>query len=409
MREKEFRDRLRDALGEPPHLASPRLGPPDVAVRRTYPRAMAAIAIVLAVLLVAVLVASRVEMHQQAMYVPGGKGSAEPAPDSFPCSLAVAMNSFASNRGQDPAIGSIAGFLNLPSGELRVDPDANVSGLPTMPYNGPTYLPGLKRWIPASDRMISPDGRSYVYERWLPEGTTPRDATATELHVYDVEKKVDRKVWSQQSSITLIRWDTSGILADTVPLSEDGQMLTWRIDPATGHASKESVDSDPSTPLYIKLYLQARQYGLNFPDGRLAVYRHGSRDQGTKYSVVVVESGKISTLYDGTVGDQKDFDPSSFHSDAHGLWIGNGAPTPGTRQASEEGSRVWLWNESSGLRDFKVINRPAPASGYEYSNLLIAPAGPCVPGVFAGVAPTALPAAPLRAHPPTHPSSTGRR
>jgi hypothetical protein len=377
-------------------------------VRRTYPRAMAAIAIVLAVLLVAVLVASRVALRQQGMLVPGGtpRGVAQPAPDSFPCSLAVTMFSFGSNRGQDPTISNTAGFLNLPSGEFRVDPNANVSGLPSMPYNGPSYSPALKRWIPASDRMISPDGRSYVYEKWLPEGaTSPREATGTELRVYDVEKQSDRLVWSQQSSITLIRWDSKGILVDNMPF-KGGSVSNWRIDPATGHASQESVYSDPRdpiTPLPIKLYLQARQYGLAFSDDRLAVYRHGSRDQGTKYSVVVVESGKISTLYDGTVGDQKDFDPSSFHSDAHGLWIGNGAPTPGTPQALEDGSRMWLWNESSGLRDFKVTNKPAPAAGYEYSNVLIAPAGPCVPGVFAGVAPTALPAAPTPSPSPSPP------
>jgi hypothetical protein len=64
---------------------------------------------------------------------------------------------------------------------------------------------------------------------------------------------------------------------------------------------------------------------------------------------------------------------------------------------------MWLWNESSGLRDFKVTNKPAPAAGYEYSNVLIAPAGPCVPGVFAGVAPTALPAAPTPSPSPSPP------
>ena len=41
MRENEFRDRLRDALGEPPHLPDPQLTPSDAGVSRGYPRGMA--------------------------------------------------------------------------------------------------------------------------------------------------------------------------------------------------------------------------------------------------------------------------------------------------------------------------------------------------------------------------------
>jgi hypothetical protein len=305
------------------------------------------------------------------------------------------MFSFGSNRGQEPLMNTTAGFLNIPSGEFGLDPSANFTNLPSMPYNGPSYSPALKRWIPASDRMISPDGRSYVYQKWLPEGaTSPREATGTELRVYDVEKQSDRLVWSQQSAVTLIRWDSKGILVDNMPF-KGGSVSNWRIDPATGHASQESVYSDPRdpiTPLPIKLYLQARQYGLAFSDDRLAVYRHGSRDQGTKYSVVVVESGKISTLYEGVMGDKKDFDPGDFRSDAHGLWIGN-----------TDGVHLWLWNESSGLRDFKPTNRPAPAAGYEFSTVSFQPAGPCIPGLFSGPAPAALPPAPIPSPSPSPP------
>src|ERR1700737_2838453 len=129
MRENEFRDRLHNALGQPPDLAPPRLGPPDAAERRAYPRAMAAIAIVLAVLLVAVLVASRVALRPQGINVQTAKPSpvAELAPDSFPCALAVVMVSEASGRGQTTVMTKTAGFLNIPSGEFRVDPNAKVS------------------------------------------------------------------------------------------------------------------------------------------------------------------------------------------------------------------------------------------------------------------------------------------
>jgi len=392
MRENEFRDRLRDALGEPPHLPDPQLTPSDAGVSRGYPRGMALIAVGLAIVLVVALVASRVALRPTGMTQPGAKGGVAMPADAFPCSLAVTMFSYGSSPGQDPLIDSKAGFLNIPSGEFRLDPSANFTGLPSMPYNGPSYSPALQRWIPASARMISPDGRSYVYQKWLPEGaTSPRDANGTELRVYDVDKQADRLVWRQQSAVTLIRWDTTGILVDNMPF-RGGQVTTWRIDPATGHASEESVDRDPSTPLWIRAYLQTQKYGFLFSDGHVAVYRQGSRDQGTRYSVVVVSSGKISTLYEGVMGDKKDFDPGDYRSDAHGLWMGN-----------VDGAHVWLWNESSGLRDFKVTNRPTPAAGYQFSSVSFQPAGPCIPGVFSGPAPAPLPPAPTPRPSPSPP------
>ena len=58
MRENEFRDRLREALGEPPPLPAPQLTPSDAGVSRGYPRGMALLAVGLAVVLVLALVAA---------------------------------------------------------------------------------------------------------------------------------------------------------------------------------------------------------------------------------------------------------------------------------------------------------------------------------------------------------------
>jgi hypothetical protein len=123
------------------------------------------------------------------------------------------------------------------------------------------------------------------------------------------------------------------------------------------------------------------------------VYRLGSRDPGTKYSVVVVESGHATTIYSGTVGDSAHFDPLGLSGDAHGLWLGDFDP-----------SLLWLWTEASGLREFKITNVPPAPAGYQYTFVSFSPAGPCVPGVFKGVAPTGLPAAPTPSPSPTPPT-----
>ena len=63
MHEEEFRDRLRDALGEPPPLAEPVLGEPRTRPPRSYTGAMGVLAAAMAVLLVVVLVSTRVLLH----------------------------------------------------------------------------------------------------------------------------------------------------------------------------------------------------------------------------------------------------------------------------------------------------------------------------------------------------------
>ena len=113
-----------------------------------------------------------------------------------------------------------------------------------------------------------------------------------------------------------------------------------------------------------------------------AVFRIGARDPGTKYSVVVVESGRATTIYSGVAGDATGFDPGGVYSDGHGLWLGNSVLL-----GSSDVSRVWLWTRSAGLRSFKVTGLP-------YSNVSFDPAGECVPGQFDGVALAPLPSPP---------------
>jgi len=382
MRENEFRDRLRDALGEPPRLPAPQLTPSDAGVSRGYPRGMALLAVGLAVLLVLALVASRIALRPTGMTQPGARGGVAMPADAFPCSLAVEAISTAQNPGQIAVTSVSLGFVNIPGGGFQVDPAATVVGLPVDAITGQNfYSAALKRWVPASIQTISPDGLSYTYVKLLPAGATLSNATSSEVHVFDVAKNADRKVWSGASNVQLIRWDSAGILFAVWPF-RGGAVLLWRIDPVTGAISQAPMDADPTRVPISALpgggsssYLGSDGHGQD-------VQRLGSRDKGTKYSIVVVASGRVTTLYTGTVGDSMDFDPVAVYSDGHGMWLGNSG-----------GSRIWLWSPSSGLRSFPVTGLPPSPSGYAFTSFAFIPAGVCVPGTFAGVAAPGLPPA----------------
>lgn len=381
MRENEFRDRLRDALGEPPPLSAPQLTPSDAGVSRGYPRGMALVAVGLAIVLVAALVVSRVALRPTGMTQPGAKGGVTMPADTYPCSLPVEAMSTGQNPAQDPVTSVSLGFVNIPGGSFQVDPAATVAGLPGAITGENFYSAALKRWVPAPIQAMSPDGLSYTYVKLLPAGATYSNATSSEVHVFDVAQNSDRKVWSSSSSVIVVNWDSAGILVSVMPF-RGGVVLLWRINPATGAVSQAPADADPSVLPSSALPGGSTSMSVG-PDGHgHYVYRLGSLDKGTKYSIVVVASGKVTTLYSGTVGDSMNFEPAGVYSDGHGLWLGNIG-----------GSPLWLWSQSSGLRSFPVTGLPPLPSGYAFTSFAIIPAGACVPGTFAGVAATGLPPA----------------
>jgi len=383
MRENEFRDRLRDALGEPPPLPAPQLTPSDAGVSRGYPRGMALLAVGLALVLVLALVASRVALRPQGLNQPGAKGGVAMAADAFPCSLAVEAISTGQNPGQDPVTNVSLGFVNIPGGGFQVDPAATVVGLPVGAITGQNfYSAALKRWVPAPTQAISPDGLSYTYVRLLPAGATYSNATSSEVHVFDVARNSDRKVWSSSSEVELVSWDSAGILVSAMPF-RGGAVVLWRINPATGAVSQAPYDADPSRLPMTAFPPGGGSSSSVGTDGHgQYAHRLGSRDKGTKYSIVVVASGKVTTLYTGTVGDSMNFDPPGVYSDGHGLWLGNVG-----------GSPVWLWSQSSGLRSFPVTGLPPAPSGYAFTSFAIIPVGACRPGTFTGLAAPGLPPA----------------
>jgi hypothetical protein len=341
---------------------------------------MALLAVGLAVVLVLALIASRMALRPTGMAQPGANGGVAMPAGVFPCALPVEAMSTAQNSGQEAVTSVSLGFVNIPGGGFQVDPAATVAGLPVGAITGQNfYSVALKRWVPAPTQAISPDGLSYTYVKLLPAGATYSDAASSEVHVFDVVKNADRKVWSSSSSVQLVSWDSAGILVSVMPF-RGGAVLLWRIDPATGAVSQAPMDADPSLLPTSALPGAGEYLGTDGHDRY--VHWLGSRDKGTRYSIVVVASGRVTTLYSGTVGDSMDFDPVAVYSDGHGLWLGNSG-----------GLRIWLWSQSSGLRSFPVTGLPPSPSGYAFTSFAFIPAGACVPGTFAGVAAPGLPPA----------------
>jgi len=391
MNEHEFRDLLQDASGEPPLLAAPVLASPKSRGPRAHTGAMTVTAFLLAALLVLVLVSYRMSFRLRGETLAATNASpvARPALASFHCALPVVATSWAAYPGREPVMKVSAGFVNIPGGEFWVDPAATLQDLPSdIGRFSATYSPELNRWLPADSRTVSPDGRSYVYVKWLPEdamysrkGVTP---ISYELHVVNAAEKTDQKLWSTADSIGVDRWDSHGILFDTVPKG-GGRLTVWRIDPATRRVTQAPSDAEQASLPVDALPRSGINYMTLGQDKQdRAVFRIGSRDAGTKYSVVVVESGRATSIYSGVAGDATDFDPGGVYSDAHGLWLGN-----------FDGSRMWLWTKSAGLRSFNVTGLPPapevtglpPAPpGYKFYNVSLGPAGECLPGEFHGVA-----------------------
>jgi hypothetical protein len=395
MNESEFRKRLNNAIGQPPRLAAPVLSGDTQSTARPQPRLVAIVAFALAVLLVLVLVATRISFHPTGNLQPAGKTRTNSGPqaaaDSYPCALPVILIIEAGNPGQPGVNTNIAGFVNIPGGAFEVDPAARVQDLPGG-TDATYYSAQLQRWLPAPGRALAPDGRSYAYVNLQPSGATYSNFSSSELHVYDVAAKADRKVWSYAGSIDVLDWTSAGILVDTVP-PKGGVRLLWLIDSTTGGSTQQPPAADPTQLPPSALPSGYHSFGYSGGDnsGR-GLVRFGSRDPGTRYIVELDDNGTLTTIYSGVQGDSKDFDPTGMSLDAHGLWMGN-----------YDGKYIWLWSQSAGLRSFAVTGGLAAPTGYQFTSLTYLPAGACVPGVFVGTKASPLPAATSPSPSPTPP------
>lgn len=361
MREDEFRQHLRAALGEVPALNGPSLGRPP-ARPRTHTGVMAVVAGVLTIVLVVVLVGTRVILRPQGHIERAPATSpvaSPPAADSFPCMLAVTTEVELGDQ-----ITNGMGFINVPNGDYHVDPAATVSDLPHAVGTPPVYYStALKRWVPAVPPDISPEGTRYAY--------VTQSGSSSQLHVVDVRARADRVLWTYAAGIWVNSWDESGIRVITAPFA-GGAGVLWRIDLATGSASRRPASEEiPTLPPFWALPPGGGSFSPMGNDGKgNIVVRFESSDPGTKFSVVLVNTAAHTetTLYSG-IRNANGFDPETALFDAHGIWMSN-----------LDGRKLWLWTASTGLTSFPVTGLPSVSANVRGPNVKFYPAGPCVPG-----------------------------
>jgi hypothetical protein len=287
------------------------------------------------------------------------------------CRLPVVVNIGAQLKSE-------VGFVDTRSGHYTKDGSASVAGLPVGPISAGKpwqpaapawYSDALRRWIPqggaGAGGALAPDGRSYLWLRLLPEGSSSPNFQKAELHRYDVASATDRTLWTYTGSINVSRWDASGILVQTVP-PQGGSALWWLVDPRTGTADRANAPAAYAaflgfTPLPDDPpELLSSVSGLGTDSQGRTVFRLGS---GTSEWVFFETApGQRVTIYRGKQGDATGFDPGRAMGDATGIWFfASSRPT------------LWHWQQDTGLHKITLTGL-----GSANSTVYVDPAGPCL-------------------------------
>jgi hypothetical protein len=294
--------------------------------------------------------------------------------DFLNCRLPVVVNS-----GEQ--LKSEVGFVDTRSGHYTKDGSASVAGLPVReggisvgkPSGGPPapawYSAALRRWIPVGGSSLAPDGRSYLWVRVLPEGSTSSNFEKAELHRYDVASATDRTLWTYAGSIDVSRWDASGILVNTVP-PQGGVQVWWLVDPRTGTAARANAPAAYASFFGFTLLpddppeLVSSVSGFGTDSQGRKVFRLGSRTTGApEWVFFETAPGQRVTIYRGKQGDATGFDPGGTLGDATGIWF-----------VASSGPTLWHWQQDTGLHKLTLTGLPGSAN----STVYVDPAGPCL-------------------------------
>jgi hypothetical protein len=183
------------------------------------------------------------------------------AASALNCSLPISLSS-----------GQQAGFLSIPSGTFRADPNA---GEPT---SGMTYDRPFKRWLPVSWAQVLPDGSAYAYSREA--SPTP---FRNEIHVVDVATGGDRVVLNQDA-YHVIAYRPEGVYLDYHLNGTDASTGLWLLNPTSGS---------------LKPYPSGRQatWGWITPGSAWSYSVNGNRFGSNRFNRLDLATGAVETWF----------------------------------------------------------------------------------------------------------------
>jgi hypothetical protein len=390
MNEEQFRARMRGALGEPPSSDLRRGLEARLTAGSARPRSsvLGPLAAILALLTIAGAVGWRLAYQRTSAPATVKQSTATAAPtvaptavavDPLNCRLPVVIMRESGPPGQ---ITTEAGFVDTRSGQYVKDNSASIAGLPGGAFEGTDVKPfraaapawysdAVKRWLPVGSTLVAPDGRSYIWTRFLPAGSNIANFKRAELHRYDITTATDHLLWSYAGYINVHRWDAAGILVDTTPPPPaGGTTILWLIDPQTGTAAEQPYVNQQQGPTMLPGEGQngAFSWGSFGTDAQgRTIYRIGSRQAGDQEWVFYESApGQRVTIYKGQQGDATGFDPGTPMGDGRGIWF-----------SDYETRGLWYWDPASGLHKLLVKGLPTQLAGPN-SSVYVDPSGSCM-------------------------------
>jgi hypothetical protein len=344
MDKTRFRSLMHEAIGDQP--MQPWL-PAAVRTRLTEPRPRGVpggLALLAAALLTVLVVAALVGPRWLSHLAPSATSG--PVPN---CLLPV-------------YVGSEVGFVDTHTGRYTKDVSASVVGLPDSFASRPSYYsPVLKRWLPASVSYMSPDGRSYAWIRFLPDGSTQANFKTAELHRYEVATRTDQALWSTTVFFIVWRWDAAGILVSEPPDLNGPASGTnrapanwWLVDPVTGAATQQVSLSHAS--LYSFTPLAGDPTDISFSSVGFDAEGHpiwwlftNGKGGGVNWVFYETAPGQRVFIYRGPKDDASALDPLAAMADSTGIWFSD----------YRDPNVIRHWQQGTGLRNVMVTGLPA--------------------------------------------------
>lgn len=276
------------------------------------------------------------------------------------------------------------GFLTVPGYAFTAAPEKAFVGEAKGVDKHWSYDASAAKWLPVDHRMLSPDGKWWVY-------ATPLEASiSATVHLVDLRGS-DRTVWTGAGRAFLLGWMAAGAAFIHVGPAPQYQNEYLAVDPVTGTLRTlpsiageaagadatglwgtrnlpAGLDTDQHAPLHSTVFRTDTSTGttVTWWDQTMPalVYVLGFDEHshpmlgiiGVSERYMLLTSPKTETEVTGDARAVA-FSPASTLGDSHGIWFG------------DFDGVVWRWNVGQGLKPVAQVST--------HSREAVVIAGPC--------------------------------